>query len=202
MSIAEALVSLKDDLCLSGGADGADLQWGMMAGRVGHSVIHWSFQDHKSKAPSSEIVILDDTSLGEADSFLKRANLTLKRRFPGKSLFINNLLRRNYYQIRWAESLYAVGVMKDGQVQGGTAWATQMYMDRFTIDKEPMENCQLYFYDQALDVWLQWKSDWQILETQPPMPIGIWAGVGTRELSDSGKWAIRNVMGGYVTPTP
>lgn len=202
MSAAEALIALSENLCLSGGADGADLQWGMMAGRIGHSVIHWSFQGHKSQAPESEIVRLDDASLAEADEVLKRANKTIKRRFPGKSRFVNNLLRRNFYQVRWSESLYGVGEMKSGQVQGGTAWAVQMYMDRFTHDGEPMESCRLYFYDQATDRWMSWQGEWQIMEEQPPMPKGIWTGVGTRELSNNGKWAIRNVMGGYELPNP
>jgi hypothetical protein len=202
MSTPKSLVSLGENLCLSGGADGADLQWGMMAGHIGHSVIHWSFQGHKSQAPACEVVVLDDTSLGEADVFLKRANLTLKRRFPGKNRFVNNLLRRNYFQVRWSESVYGVGLMLKGQVHGGTAWATQMYMDRFIVEGEPMENCKLYFYDQTLDQWMKWQGDWQVLNEQPPEPIGIWTGIGTRELSHTGKWAIRNVLGGYVVPTP
>jgi hypothetical protein len=92
--------------------------------------------------------------------------------------------------------------MLKGQVHGGTAWATQMYMDRFIVDGEPMENCKLYFYDQTLDQWMKWQGDWQVLNEQPPEPIGIWTGIGTRELSHTGKWAIRNVLGGYVVPTP
>ena len=202
MSAAEALTALGENLCLSGGADGADLQWGMMAGSVGHSVIHWSFQGHKSQAPSSEVVVLDDASLGEADELLKRANATLRRRFPGKNRFINNLLRRNYYQVKWTESLYGVGELKKDQVQGGTAWAVQMYMDRFTLDGESMDTCRLYFYDQLLDQWMQWRGQWSVMDAPPPMPSGIWTGIGTRELSHNGKWAIRNVMGGYTPPTP
>lgn len=198
----KALITFANDICLSGGADGADLQWGMMAGRNGHSVIHWTFDGHNSKAPSSELVILDQISLSKADESLKRANQTLKRRFPGKSQFVNNLLRRNYYQVCWTQSLYGVGEFKNNQVQGGTAWAVQMYMDRFIHDNEEIESCKLYFYDQTKDHWMQWFGEWKILEGQPPMPEGIWTGVGSRALTHNGKWAIRNVMGGYVAPTP
>ena len=42
-----------DNICLSGGADGSDLQWAMMAGSLGHKVVHWSFQGHRSEAPSA-----------------------------------------------------------------------------------------------------------------------------------------------------
>lgn len=201
MSSAESLILLNETLCLSGGADGADLQWGMMAGRIGHSVIHWSFNGHKSSAPEVELVRLDDESLAEADEFLKRANLTLKRRFPGKNRFVNNLLRRNFYQTRWAKSFYGVGILDSGRIMGGTAWAAQMYMDRFTHGGESMKECQLYFYDQATDMWMKWDGSWSTT-LEVPMPTGVWAGVGTRDLSENGKWAIRNVMGGYVVPSP
>lgn len=201
MSSDEIMVNLSDNLCLSGGADGADLQWGMMAGRIGHSVIHWSFPNHNSKAPSSEIVILDDKSLSEADDYLVRANKSLKRRWPASSLYTSNLLRRNHYQVKWASSLYAVGVMKNNVVQGGTAWAVQMYIDRFTHGNEHLDECKLYFFDQSTNKWFFWKANWKEMDEQPPCPSGIWAGVGSRELTHDGKWAIRNVMGGYEVPT-
>jgi hypothetical protein len=51
---------------MSGGADGADLQWGMCAGKAGHQVIHWSFDGHRSQAPYQEIVRIPPDLLKEA----------------------------------------------------------------------------------------------------------------------------------------
>lgn len=195
------LVAIQTDLCLSGGAEGADVQWGMNAGRLGHTVIHWSFHGHKSFAPEQETVRLDTDQLAVADPFLERANRTLKRVWPARSDYVCNLLRRNHYQVAWAESLYAVGVFKNGMVQGGTSWATQMYMDRVTNNELPVESCKLFFYDQALGCWMQWQGSWLTLEDAPPVPSGIWAGVGSRELLDNGKWAIRELMG-WKRPEP
>jgi len=45
-------------ICLSGGAPGADLEWGLCARAAGHTVIHWSFVGHRTKAPLGEHVIL------------------------------------------------------------------------------------------------------------------------------------------------
>jgi hypothetical protein len=72
-----------------------------------------------------------------------------------------------------------------------------MYMDRFLYDGEPLEKCQLYFYDQTTFVWWQWRGQWEIRVSQPPMPQGVWTGIGTRDLTSDGKWMIRKVMGGY-----
>jgi hypothetical protein len=41
-------------------------------------------------------------------------------------------------------------------------------------------------------------SQWERIET-PPSPSGVWAGVGSRDLTQAGKEAIRKLMG-YVKP--
>lgn len=180
--------------CLSGGADGADLQWGMCAGSAGHHVVHWSFEGHRSKAPDAEVSILSKEQLEQADESVKRANKTLKRHFPTRNGFVNNLLRRNYYQIKWTQAVYAVAKLENGIVSGGTAWATQMYMDRYLFDGEPIEECHLYLFDQLTEKWFSWSNGW-IEITEPPVPSGVWTGIGSRELTDAGKHAIRALLG-------
>lgn len=194
-TIEEMVLSLSStNLCLSGGAQGADLQWGMNAGKAGHKVIHWSFKGHSTKAPGDEVVKLGPGHLKEADGLLVRANEVLKRQVPFRRYYVMNLLRRNFWQIRWSESVYAVGKFDENkQVSGGTAWATQMYMDRFLHDGEDMEKCKLFFYDQNSDQWFQWTGAWQEVDS-PEVPTGIWTGIGSRDLSDSGKEAIRAVF--------
>lgn len=189
------------NLCLSGGADGADLQWGMNAGKIGHGVIHWSFAKHRTDAPEQELVRLTQEQLERADDALRRANATLKRRFPTNSDNTNSLLRRNWYQVKETGSLYAVSTF-DGvkrEWDGGTAWAIQMYMDRFLIDKEDMEKCRVFVWCKKVKLWYTWGgSDWEIMLSRPNTPTGIWTGVGSRELTPIDKVEIRKVMGTYV----
>src|SRR5574343_314486 len=99
-------------ICLSGGAKGADLQWGMTAGYAGHTVFHFSFANHRSLAPSDEVVVLSHEQLVLADEYLLKANETLKRHFPPKNDFATNLLRRNWYQVRDSDAVYAVSTLK------------------------------------------------------------------------------------------
>lgn len=181
------------DVCLSGGADGADLQWGMTAGYAGHMVVHWSFAGHRSKAPSTEVVELSPEQLEAADEPCKAASAGIKRWFPPKSMFVRNLLRRNWYQVRDAERVYAVATLTDGFVSGGTAWATQMFIDRFGGAE-----CECYVFDQATEAWYVWGGDemkWVRLPDGPPTPHGVWAGIGSRDLTLAGKNAIRTLMG-------
>lgn len=189
MSMAEPSSFDSVPICLSGGAEGADVQWGMCAGMAGHQVIHWTFRRHRSEAPPSEIVELPRDLLLAADPFVERANLTLKRHFPTNSDFVNSLLRRNWYQVRDADAVYAVSDISKGQVSGGTAWATQMFIDRH--EGQP---CRAYVFCQKTDRWYAWEGHWKEIDT-PPVPDGIWAGVGSRKLLDNGKAAIRSLLG-------
>jgi hypothetical protein len=186
-------IELKDSICLSGGALGADCQFGMNAGFAGHQVIHWSFNGHKSPAPEAEIIRLSQEQLNVADSYLFRANASLKRWVPTQKPWIANLLRRNLYQIQWSNSIYAVSSWeRNGIVKGGTSWAVQMYIDRFLIDHTPMEEANLYFFDQTDAQWWKWQETWSKIES-PQKPTKIYAGIGTRELTEAGKNAIRSL---------
>lgn len=179
--------TIGNNICLSGGANGADLQWGMQAGKYGHRVFHFIFNGHKSKAPESEKVVLSDAQLRMADPYLSKANDTLKRKWPLHNKWTTSLLRRNFYQVCDAQAVYAVSTInKFGVVEGGTSWAVQMFLDRF----DKLGVIPAYVFDQSTETWYQWDNGWMPIE-MPPTPTGVYAGIGTRQLSDQGKLAIR-----------
>lgn len=182
------------DVCLSGGADGADLQFGMCAGTAGHTVIHWSFDGHNTDCPAQERVVLSESQLKEADDILPIVAKRLKRVVPSLKR-TRNLLRRNFYQINTAERVYAVAsIGDDGKVNGGTGWAVEMYKLRH--DDRPPE---LYVFDQSDGLWYIWNDRFWSRIDAPPKPHGVWAGIGSRELQTNGKEAIRTLLG-YVKP--
>jgi hypothetical protein len=183
-------ISIGTNICLSGGAKGADLQFGMCAGSAGHRVFHFVFPSYKSAAPVDETVTLCEDQLLIADPFLARANETLGRKWPARNAFTASLLRRNYYQVCEAQSLYAVAAIDEaGIVTGGTSWAVQMFLDRFEDDIRPA-----YVYDQEVGGWFQWDCGWEAI-TAPPVPTGVYAGIGSRALNETGKQAIRDLFG-------
>lgn len=132
--------------------------------------------------------MLNDAQLREADPFCTRANATLCRSFPPRSNFAANLLRRNWYQVRDSNACYAVSTIKNGMVQGGTAWATALF-----IDKHNGAACACYVFCQEASHWFVWDGTWEQIY-EPPPPSGIWAGVGSRELAPNGKLAIRVLL--------
>lgn len=186
------------DMMLSGGAEGADSAFGKAASKKGHKVVHWTFDGHKSRLRSN-LFPLDANKLRYADPYIVRASKGVLRYLPTNE-YVKNLLRRNYYQVAFSESVYAVGRFqhqvnhtsgrfKDQEsmlsIDGGTAWACQMYVDRFIFDQEPMKACQLYFYDMQGKKWYKWQQIWREIGS-PPSPSGVYAGIGSRELTDNG----------------
>lgn len=183
------------NILLSGGAPGADTEFGKIAAKHKHQVVHWTFKGHKIKQKTN-VYELSDEHLKEADSYLIRANKGIIRTFPAASEHTNNLLRRNFYQVKWSESVYAVANFTDDssmlKVKGGTAWACQMYADRFIYDQEPFSICQMYLFDQQSKKWYKWSRIWTEID-QPPRPQGVYAGIGSRDLTPEGLAAIASL---------
>lgn len=170
------------DVCLSGGADGADLAWGKAAKAAGHQVKHFLFKDHKgSRHPDAVIVTPEELMVG--DNTLKLANQVLKRSFPAHSQFVTNLLRRNYWQVHDSERVYAIaGIDRETQtVIGGTSWAVECFKILHPDSDE------IYIYDSWNDQWWQWNiiGVWAQI-VFPPRPHGRWTGIGTRDLDAKG----------------
>ena len=163
-----------DNVCFSGGAIGSDTIWGDIADKLGHQVIHWSFPDHKSKV---ETIELTQDLLNLADDYIRKANKRIQREFPTKSLHTNNLLRRNYYQVLWTDSLYAVTNYHFlDEFEGGTAWAIQMFRDL-----HPKKHA--YVFNPLVNKWITNQSTEWIETNDIPIPTGKWTGIGTRKLN-------------------
>lgn len=175
------------NICFSGGAVGADSTWGIIAKENDHEVVHFIFQNHRSKEDNTEI--LSKELLQLADPFLVKANEVLKRSFPTKNEYVNDLLRRNYYQIKDSDSLYAVSTLKeDGNVDGGTAWAVEMFIQN--------REGPVYLYDQVKEVWFEYDriNGGFIMIEFPPTPSGKWTGVGSRKITEDAKEAMINIF--------
>lgn len=187
------------NMCLSGGAAGADTEWGICAENVGYEVVHWVFEGHGNKNSNfsgARRCILNREKLLVADQYLEIANKSLKRSWPTRSQYTNDLLRRNHYQVHWSDSVYAVSSFTDDKsllkISGGTAWACQMYVDRWLYGNGNLDHCSLYLFDQVTEKWYSWVSYWKEIYS-PPAPTGVYAGIGTRELSDAGRNAIKEL---------
>lgn len=164
----------------SGGAKGSDTYWGEVGKKYGVGSNH--YHAIGAKTPSGNTPISEEM-LKEADPHLKKANETLKRTYPTSNEYVNNLLRRNWQQVKNSDAVFAVGHLVRGIVEGGTGWAVQMAID----NGKPV-----YVFDQVRNKWYKnINNKWN--ESEVPILTKNFAGIGTRELNDTGRKAIEAV---------
>jgi len=94
-------------------------------------------------------------------------------------------------------------------IGGGTGWAAQWYVDRFDAGGEDPAQCRLFFFDDGgppwarrdeatLKKWSFWDLEtqsWKPMDSLPPQPFGLYAGIGSTKLSEESSAAIRALYG-------
>ncbi len=166
----------------SGGAKGSDSVWGQIGEEYGVASKHYHAEGQKTPTGNTPISQAD---LKKADPLLAKANKTLKRKFPTRNDYVNNLLRRNASQVGNADSVFAIGnITASGtEVEGGTGWAVQMAIDA---------GKPVYVFNQKDNKFYEYDGT-VFIETETPRLTPNFAGIGTREISAAGKKAIRSV---------
>jgi hypothetical protein len=175
-------------ICHSGGAKGADALFGQLALEARHLVRHYSFLNHHIAKNPECAVVLNVMQLAVADKYLIRANDVLGRKFPSRSEYVNNLLRRNYYQVKESTSVFASTPLDENMIPtGGTAWALIMAIN--------LRVPNIYNFDWTRDVWFRYnygehtlRAAWEEIERESvPDPTGQYAGIGSSELPENGQ---------------
>jgi hypothetical protein len=190
-----------NNICYSGGAEGADKLFGELAEEAGHGVIHYSFAGHKTPC-TKNVVILPPVLLYNADKALKKVAPYIGRKFPTASEYVSNLLRRNYSQIaNGSERIYAVSYLGPcGFVGGGTGWTVMLGVLHGIKE--------IYVYDTNLRSWYQFLAFHQFTEfnndelkweklgddiNKVPFPHGKYTGIGSHDLPAIGRLEIEKL---------
>lgn len=204
-------LDLQNKICYTGDAHGSDETFTKYAVEAGHKVVIVSFEGQTivSKEGDVQYKILNKEELDKGDKNVKKANIYLKRNLSKLVDYKLNLLRRNYYQIKDATRLYVAGYFKTEKkedlyqvnVDGGTAWAVQMFAIKFTGHKM----IPLYFYCCSDDCRYQCKIKTNIKLwfecvkiVKVPKPKGLYAGIGTRDITENAKEAIKKLFIDYL----
>ena len=176
-------------ICYSGGAYGADYQFGKNTLKHGGTVKHFYY---KEKTPFGNTPI----SLDEFTEGYKKYTEAAARlgRFITKKEYVLNLVCRNYSQVKNSTVVYAVARFEERtkedtryKITGGTAYAVE-----FAIMDEKL----VYFYDQTSDKWYMW--DYSISDFIPvvdePILFPVFTGIGSRSLTMRGIKAIEKLF--------
>ncbi len=156
----------------SGGAVGADYEWSRQGEAFGIVARHYW---HRRRTPYGNVEI-EEADYEAGVQRVLEANRTLRRR-PERYM---DLLARNWCQVKYSDAVFAIGRIKNGVVEGGTAWAVQMALDAHK---------PVYLFDQ---VWLTCR-DGLWVPCNVPVLTPNFAGIGSRDITDAGIGAISEV---------
>jgi hypothetical protein len=176
-----------DCILFSGGAPGAEAEFGACAERHGIEEVNFTFDGHKL-ARHRGVRVLNHEELQAGDVSLEYVSRLMHRRYTDAPT-IRKILQTIWYQVNHGQEIYVIGtVLEDGTVQGGTGWGAEF---------AKLCNKPLYVFDQEKDGWFKWSgSDWQMAkgDAAPIITHPHFSGTGTRTLKDNGKAAIEELF--------
>jgi hypothetical protein len=169
----------------SGGARGAEAEFGACAEKLGMNEVHYSFSGHRFLERTRGVVVLGEAELRKGDFSLIYVSKRLGRVLSEIPL-VRNVLQTIWHQINNAGQVFVVGAIQpDNTVRGGTGWGAELAR----LWKKP-----LFVFDQSKRSWFRWSgSAWEIAP-QPVIASEGFAGIGTQNLTDEGRTAIRELF--------
>ncbi|HVY47659.1 MAG TPA: hypothetical protein VHB21_17340 [Minicystis sp.] len=169
----------------SGGAKGAEAEFGACAERWGLTEHNYSFDGHKFLERARGVVKLSEEELKKGDFSLVYVSKRLNRVLSDIPL-VRNVLQTIWHQVSGANQVFVIGAIQpDDTVRGGTGWGAELAR----LWKKP-----LYVYDQTKHGWFRWSgSAWEIAHL-PVIASESFAGIGTQNLTEDGRQAIRDLF--------
>lgn len=174
------------NICYSGGAIGSDTIFESEAIIKGYDVVAYSFDGHTSE--SKNRIILSPKQLKEGYEHIKIANLRLNRNISNLSLYVRNLISRDWFQVKNSDTIFAIGMLDDeDNVKGGTGYAISCAID----NKKP-----IFFFEQTANQWYYYGYDSDSFEIYEDVPklTNRFAGIGTRDINLNGINAIKSLF--------
>jgi hypothetical protein len=171
----------------SGGAQGAEAEFGANAERFGIEEVNFTFEGH-AIARTRGLRVLNHEELKNGDVSLEYVSRLMNRRYT-ESPTMRKILQSIWYQINNGQGIYVIGeILADKTVKGGTGWGAEF---------AKICNKPLYVFDQKSNGWFYWNQrEWVEREKGDEPVIGYthFAGTGTRFLTAGGKKAIEDLF--------
>jgi len=174
-----------DSILFSGGAPGAEAEFGACAERHGIEEVNFTFEGHKI-ARQRGVRVLNHEELQSGDVSLEYIGRLMHRRYTD-SPTLRKVLQTLWYQINNGQEIYVIGtILDDKTVRGGTGWGAEF---------AKLCNKPLCVFDQERKNWSRWTgTDWQRLDSAPTISHPHFTGTGTRTLQDHSRKAIEELF--------
>jgi len=182
-----ARMNAADEILFSGGAPGAEAEFGACAERHGVEEVNFTFEGHKIVRHRG-VRVLNHEELQAGDVSLEYVARLLQRRYTD-SPTIRKVLQTLWYQVNNGQEIYVIGaILDDGTVRGGTGWGAEF---------AKLCNKPLHVFDQEKSGWFRWTGgDWEKCpaSAEPIITHPHFTGTGTRSVQANGKSAIENLF--------
>lgn len=174
----------KDCTLYSGGARGAESEFGRLAEKYGIKEVNYTFEGQKTERTGG-LKVLTQEELVRKDVSLTYVGKLLNRTFTNAEK-MRKILQSVMYQIDSGHEIFIVGVIQeDNTVKGGTGWGAEF---------AKICNKPLYVFGQAKNGWFKWeKTEWVAVE-KPVITHRQFTGTGTRFLEENGKKALEELF--------
>jgi hypothetical protein len=176
-----------DSILFSGGAPGAEAEFGACAERHSIEEVNFTFEGHKIDRHRG-VRVLNHEELQNGDVSLEYVGKLMQRRYTDAPT-IRKVLQTLWYQVNSGQEIYVIGtILDDNTVRGGTGWGAEF---------AKLCNKPLFVFDQERSGWRKWTGDaWQVLDrdTAPVITHPHFTGTGTRTLKDQSKKAIEDLF--------
>jgi hypothetical protein len=172
-----------DCILFSGGAPGAEAEFGACAERHLVEEVNFTFDGHKIERHRG-VRVLNHEELLSGDISLEYISRLMHRRYT-EGPTLRKVLQTLWYQVNNGQEIYVIGsIQDDDTVRGGTGWGAEF---------AKLCNKPLYVFDQDKDAWFRWSGEaWARLSAAdaPVIMHPHFTGTGTRALRVNGARAI------------
>jgi hypothetical protein len=177
----------EDFILFSGGAKGAESEFGANAEALGIEEVNFTFEGHNIVRKRG-LRVLNHEELMQGDVSLAYISRLMNRRYNDSPTF-RKLLQSIWYQINHGQEIYVIGeILGDKTVKGGTGWGAEF---------AKLCNKPLHVFDQKRNAWFIWNElDWVEAESgkEPVIRHIHFTGTGTSVLEENGKKAIKELF--------
>jgi len=168
----------------SGGAQGAENQFGKLAEYYGIQEVNYTFEGHKIERTRG-VRFLTDEELAQKDVSLTYVAKLLSRRFTNAEK-MRKVLQTIMWQVESSHQIFVVGtVLDDGTVKGGTGWGAEF---------AKICNKELFVFGQVKDAWFKWQQGEWITVDAPVITDKKFTGTGTRFIEANGIKALEDLF--------
>ncbi len=176
-----------DCILFSGGAPGAEAEFGACAERHGVEEVNFTFEGHKIVRHRG-VRVLNHEELQNGDISLEYVSRLMQRRYSDAPT-IRKVLQTMWYQVNSGQEIWVIGtILDDKTVRGGTGWSAEF---------AKLCNKKLHVFDQERKGWFWWTGeDWHPADSKdgPLIMHPHFTGTGTRQLQEPARKAIEDLF--------